>query len=157
MKSSKLFSCALFLGLVGFCGMICGGRTAAEDNDLKEDYRRLDGFWETQVQDAEGRMVTITKSEHDRKSIVTAYDVNGNVVHSHTSDFELKRVGDVKVFRYTNRTVTKGPQTGVVQKEPREYIYKIVGDRLYEIQGAMTHPENQTPSILVWKRAEKSA
>ena len=101
-------------------------------------------------------MVTVTKSEHERKSVVTAYDINGNVVHAHTSEFVLKRVGDVKVFRFWNKTSTKGPQAGVVQKEPREYVYKIVGDRLYEIQGAMIRPENDTPSILVWKRIDKS-
>ena len=157
MRRKVLFGLMVVVAGVLLVGMRSGLRAEPDDEGLKEDYRRLEGTWETEVRDAQGNVVTVVKSERDRKSVVTAYDHKGNVLHSHTSDFELKCVGDVRIFRYSNRTVTQGPDKGTIQKEPREYIYKIVGDRMYEIQGALISQERQSPSITVWKRRDKEA
>lgn len=132
-----------------------GLRAELDDAGLKEDYLQLEGSWEREQRDSEGNVSTVIKSERDRKSVVTVYDHKGNVLHSHTSDYELKRCGDMRIFRYWNRTVTQGPDKGSIQKEPREYIYKIVGDRFYEIQGAMISQQRESPRIGVWKRRDK--
>jgi hypothetical protein len=154
MRRKVLFGLMLLMTGVLFTGMRGGLWAETNDGGLKDDYRRLEGSWETEARDPGGNVVTIVKTERDRTSVVTSYDHNGNVLHSHSSDFELKRAGDVRIFRFWNLTVTQGPGKGTIQKEPQEYIYKIVGDRLYEIQGALISPERQPPSMNVWKRRD---
>lgn len=157
MRRKVLFGVMMLLSSVLLLGMRGGLRAETDDEGLNEDYRRLEGSWETEIRDAQGNVGTVVRSERDRTSVVTAYDHKGNVLQSHTSDFELKRVGDVRLFRNWNRTVTQGPDKGNIQKEPREYIYKIVGDRLYEIQGALISQERLSPSVIVWRRRDKEA
>lgn len=150
-------SISIAVVIATFC--IWGTRDRAwaetEEEGLKEDYKQLEGSWETEQRDAQGVVFTVVKTERDRKSVVTVYDQNGNVTYAHTSDFELKRQGDIRIFRHSNRIVTAGPDKGKIQKEPREYIYKIVGDRFYEIQGAMISQQRESPRIGVWKRRNK--
>ncbi len=155
MQRNLLLGAMIVLALGLVVGTHGGLHAEADADGLTEDYRQLEGSWEMEQRDAQGRVSTVVKSERDRKSLVTVYDHNGNVIHSHTSEYELKRCGDVRLFRFRNRTVTQGPDKGVIQKEPREYIYKIVGDQLYEIQGALISQPRESPRIGVWKRRDK--
>ena len=84
---------------------------------------------------------------------MTAKDADGKVLHSHHSQYELERTGKVRIFKYWNRTVTDGSDAGRVDPEPRSYIYRVIGNRFYEIHGVLTE-DQRSPAIFIWNRVK---
>jgi hypothetical protein len=126
-----------------------------EDEGLKQDYKAVEGTWERTIKDAAGNMLRGVKAERAGKSTVTYFDSNGLAIYQHTSEYELKRQGSARIFRYRNKTITKGEQQGLVQKEPREYLYRIAGDEFVEIHGMLVGQERERVQVLVWKRVKE--
>jgi hypothetical protein len=125
----------------------------SEDKQLQEDRAAIEGLWRRTFRDKSGRELTTTKIERAGKSTVTVRDADGNKLHEHHSDYELQRSGEVRIFKYSNRTVTHGPDAGQVDPRPRRYIYRITGDRFYEIHGVLTDDE-RAPTIFIWERVD---
>jgi hypothetical protein len=125
----------------------------SKEKQLQEDSAAIEGVWRRTFRDKSGRELTTTKTEQAGRSTVTVRDAQGNKLHEHHSDYELQRSGEVRIFKYANRTVTHGPDAGQVDPQPRRYIYRISGDRFYEIHGVLTDDERQ-PAIFVWDRVE---
>ncbi len=95
----------------------------------------------------------MTKTERDGMSSVTLSDAQGNVLHAHHAQYKLERTGQVRIFSYWNRTVTEGPDKGLVDPRPRSYIYRVHDGHFFEIHGLKLQDEQQ-PSILIWDRLE---
>lgn len=123
----------------------------SEEKQLQADYAAVEGVWRRTFRDKSGRELTTTKTERSGKSTVTVRDARGNKLHEHHSDYELQRSGEVRIFKYANRTVTHGPDAGQIDPRPRRYIYRVSGDHFYEIHGVLTDDESR-PAIFIWNR-----
>src|SRR5690606_12323712 len=122
---------------------------------LQEDYAALQGIWRRTYRDKPGRELTTTKTAQAGKSTVTGRDSQGNKRDERHSEYEPQRSGEARIFKYSNRTVTHGPEAGQVDPRPRRYVYRMSGDRFYEIHGVLTDDE-RPPAIFIWNRVETS-
>ncbi len=135
--------------------LICTCVVADEpDAALQQDYAAIGGTWQREMRDEQGRTLVVTKSEQDGMSLVTIRDAQGKILHSHHSQYKLERSGEVRIFRYWNRTVTDGPDKGRIDTQTRSYIYRIHADRFYEIHGLLLEDTGR-PSVIVWERVER--
>lgn len=141
----------LIILLVGLSVRADAEAAPSEEKQLQQDRAAIEGVWRRTFRDTSGRELTTTKTERAGKSTVTVRDAEGNILHEHHSDYELQRSGEVRIFKYSNRTVTRGPDAGQVDPRPRRYIYRIAGDRFYEIHGVLTD-DDRRPTIFVWER-----
>lgn len=119
----------------------------------EDDAASVQGRWQRLTKDSQGRTVRFEKEHRGRKTILTAFDEAGAVAYSHTSEFELSRSGKVRVFTYFNLVVAGTKPAGA--EERRSYIYKVEGDRFFEVQGLLIGQEKDEPVFLVWDRMKK--
>jgi hypothetical protein len=121
----------------------------------KAEYQRVAGTWKT-TREWQGRTYSGNKTHKGGKSEVSFLDSEGKLLHTHTSEYKLKRLGDIRIFVYFNRKVTAGPNKGDERPGVQRYIYKVVDDQFFEIQGAFASQQGK-PSIIVWDRVNPEA
>ncbi len=123
------------------------------------DLEKFQGQWESKDYGAsspESGIARVTRRVEGKKNTVTFFNKDGETMHEHWSDIELEQSGAVLLYRYKMREVTAGPQKG--QKWPAgpissysSYVYKIEGDKHYEIVGVIAN-DPRPPTIIVWTR-----
>lgn len=124
------------------------------EEELSEELQEIQGAWEQVGKTRDGRQIRILKEIDRTRETVTVIDKDGNLLHSHAVDFEIKKLGKVRVFTYRNYTVIAGPHTG--QTRPGgSYIYRVVGDTFREVTGFL-EGDTGKPSIVIWKRVKPS-
>ena len=118
-----------------------------EPNDL---YQVVQGKWVRHQATPNGR-VKIVKEHKAQLTIVTAYDEQGNVIHSHESEFKIEQSGKVRVFTFFNRTITAGPNAGQKTKERVSFVFRVAENRFIEVYGVLDGDTN-TPNMIIWER-----
>ncbi len=111
------------------------------------------GKWERR-EVADGKSYHIVKEHKDNRTTVTTFDNEENVVESHKSQYEIKTVGPVYLFIYSNLESTSGPNKGQTSAGPFAYVYRVEDDLFYEAQGLLSNSRGE-PKVLVWNRVKK--
>lgn len=120
------------------------------------DLERMLGSWEYTFRNDAGAPFRVVKKVDETSDTVTRFDAQGNVIHAHTSNFELLREGPFRIFKITNTVVTAGPDTGASTNRPRSFAYRIEGDAMIEAWGLLD-TDRGPPHTIVWKRIAGSA
>ena len=126
----------------------------AAESAPPEDLKTVQGMWEREEpSDSPASYRRATKDIRGNKETVSYYDAKGDLVRRHRVDFTLSRMGDVKVFTYTQMEVTDGPQKGTKMPGPVSYVY-WANDRYFrEAWGFLPGQEAPPATLYVWKRA----
>lgn len=135
------FMAILCLGLLGGIGR------------GQDEGASVEGKWERRQKDGSGSALRIVKEHKDRQTILTQYNENGDVVHQHKSQFELRKTDEVRIFTYSNIDVTHGPNKGQKYAGPFSYAYRIEGDSFYEFLGVLLG-DPRPPAVVTWTRVK---
>jgi hypothetical protein len=128
---------------------------AADEANAKKDLAKVQGTWVAEGRDPRtgkflGRIVKYIKGN---KEMVVQEGPDGQVVNAHRVDFEVSRLGAVRLFTYYNAEITDGPQKGQ-KMPPYTYIYRVDDKAFTEVMGMLVGQERQTPSARQYKRVE---
>ena len=123
------------------------------DDDVAEKAtaaEQIQGKWVIYRDTREGRIKTV-KEHLDGRTVLTTYDADDKVLYSHRSEYEVDATGNVYVFRYRNQEVLVGPDAGKKDKRDKAYLFRIEGDRFFEVHG-MLKGDTGGPYLVVWER-----
>ena len=114
----------------------------------------LQGKWERELsaQDTQMGLRRAEKEIKGNKETVTFYGEDNKVLRRHTVDFKLEKKADIHVFTYFNMAVTDGDGKGSRSNDPVSYVYRVVGDELFEVTGLLAGQEQQPVTVYRWKR-----
>ena len=110
---------------------------ATLDPAPKEDLEQTQGLWVRTERSGLFSSHRITKQIEGDKETLTEYDSNGKVTVAHTVKVKLYRAGPIRIFTYSDMTLTEGPNKGERRETTGAYIYKIVDDKFIEIWGVL--------------------
>ncbi|WP_182868444.1 hypothetical protein [Stieleria mannarensis] len=113
-------------------------------------HEAIKGEWVMYRETPNGKYMTIKHHRGDH-TVVTTYDPNKHPIQSHRSEYDIDTSGAVPVFRYRNKVVLVGPNAGAKDERESAYIFRIDGDRFYEIHGMLPGDEGK-PSLRMWQR-----
>jgi hypothetical protein len=130
---------------------------AADEANAKLDLAKVQGTWAAEGRDPRtgkflGRIVKYIKGN---KEMVVQEGPDGQVVNAHRVEFQVSRLGAVRLFTYFNAEITDGPQKGQ-KMPPYTYIYKVDDQTFTEVMGMLVGQEKQTPSARQYKRVENA-
>jgi len=130
---------------------------AADEANAKQDLAKVQGTWAADVRDPRsgkplGRIVKYIKGNRE---MVVQESADGKIIEAHRVDFEVGRLGAVRLFTYYNAEITDGPQKGQ-KMPPYTYIYKVDDQTFTEVMGMLVGQEKQTPSARQYKRVENA-
>lgn len=118
-----------------------------------EDLKLVQGMWEREEPaDSPASYRRATKDIKGNKETVSYYDGKGQLVRRHKVDFTPSRMGDVKIFTYTQMEVTDGPQKGSKMPGPVSYVYWANDKFFREAWGFLPGQETPPSLLYVWKR-----
>ena len=127
----------------------------AMDEGAKRDLAMLQGTWEHEVRDRQGKVLgRIVKHIQGTKEMVIHERPDGKVAHAHRVDIEVLRAHDVRVFRFTNGEILEGPNKGQ-KMEGSAYVYRITEDTFTEVFGFIVGQEQQQITARVYKRVKE--
>jgi hypothetical protein len=115
---------------------------------------QIKGEWVLYRNTPNGRFMTIKEHLGDQ-SVVTTYDPNNKPIQSHRSDYRIDASAAVSIFRYRNKVVLIGPNAGAKEERESAYIFRIDGDRFFEVHGMLTG-DKVDPSLIVWERLKNN-
>ncbi|QEG02038.1 hypothetical protein Mal15_61210 [Stieleria maiorica] len=110
----------------------------------------IKGEWVLYRETPNGKYMTIKVHRGDH-TVVTTYDPNKHPIQSHRSEYRIDTSGAVPVFRYRNKVVLVGPNAGAKDERESAYIFRIDGDRFYEVHGMLPDDKGK-PSLMIWQR-----
>ena len=140
------FATAVLAGLLAL--MAVAGRA----EDVAAD---VQGKWE-RSQETDGVTHRHVKEHKDGKTTYAIIDEKGEVVEGRNSQYEVKMMGLVKLFVFSNIEMTAGPNVGQKMAGPFAYVYRVEGDTFYEVQGVLAQATGEV-ELLVWKRVKDCA
>ena len=128
---------------------------AADEANATKDLTKVQGTWVAEGRDPRtgkvlGRVVKYIKGN---KEMVVTEGPGGQVVEAHRVDFEVGRLGAVRLFTYYNGEVTDGPQKGQ-KMPPYTYIYRVDDKAFTKVMGMLVGQERQTPSARQYRRVD---
>ena len=113
------------------------------------------GTWERKVNTPQGEY-RIVKTHAEGKTTLRTFDAAGNIVEAKSSEYRLKDTEQVRIFTYFNNEFTAGPGAGVKVPGEFSYLYRIEGDRFYEIRGVLKGDADPF-QVIVWERVKLGA
>src|SRR5256714_1138808 len=126
--------------IVSFADLTAALTQAAEGKaNSNPDSGVLQGKWERELS-AQDTQVGLRRAEKEikgNKETVTFYGEDNKVLRRHTVDFKLEKKADIHVFTYFNMEVTDGDGKGSRSNDPVSYVYRVVGDELFEVTGLL--------------------
>ncbi len=127
---------------------------------VNADWAQVRGKWEREAKDKEGKTFRATKEIRGNQETITYYDNEGKVVYTHTVEVKLERVGNVRLFTYSNGKVLAGPNKDQeVSPKPFSYVYTTDGQMFAEVMGFLAGQEESlakaAPQLTIWKRAKE--
>jgi hypothetical protein len=130
---------------------------AADEANARQDLAKVQGTWAAEGRDPRtgkslGRIVKYIKGN---KEMVVQEGPDGQLVNSHRVEFQVGRLGAVRLFTYFNGEITDGPQKGQ-KMPPYTYIYRVDDQTFTEVMGMLVGQEKQTPSARQYKRVENA-
>jgi hypothetical protein len=125
------------------------GEKKPEDLDLAA----IQGLWERDLEDKQGNVAgRATKLIEGRTETITYYDRDGKLLQAHRVEITLTREGGVRHFKHSEIEIIAGPRKGLKSDRRGGYVYKVRGDRFYEIQGVLVQEDQDPLGVLVWQR-----
>ena len=121
-------------------------------DEPKDAAQAVQGRWVRYQATPNGR-VRIVKEHRGPRTILTAFDDQGNLLYAHESEFKTEASGKVRIFTFFNRTITAGPHAGQKLKETTSFVYRVVENRFIEVHGVLEGDSN-APLMIIWERAE---
>lgn len=116
----------------------------------KIDGSDIEGKWE-RFMTSNGMKYRIVKEHRDHATAVLVYDSTGKLLQEKHSRYEIDTSGSVRVFTYFDNKVVAGQNRGAFLADENSYVYRVDGDRFYEIHGIRIR-DDQKVQIIVWKR-----
>ncbi|MHB0961399.1 MAG: hypothetical protein ACYC6N_28365 [Pirellulaceae bacterium] len=123
-----------------------------EEMLLQQDMEQIQGTWLRTERSGLFSSRKITKVIQGDQETVTYYDSKGDVERAHKVTVSLRRAGPVRIFAFSDQTITTGPDEGKKTGYRAEYVYKIAGDTFVEIWGVLG-PGDEELDVKRWKRA----
>jgi len=120
------------------------------DNPLADDLDAMQGVWFREFANQAGVRMRVEKKVEGEADTVTEFDAQGNIVHAHTSTFELAQHGPLRTFVIHNTLVTAGPNMGA-RRGGRAFVYRLEGNRMIEAWGLL-ETDRGAPAVLVWQK-----
>jgi hypothetical protein len=127
---------------------------AEDDAEAKQDLEAMQGTWAYEYTNKAGARFRVEKAVVGERDTVTHFDQQGNLIHTHVSEFELRREGPFRVFVIRNTLVTAGPDSGERRPGPRSFAYRIEGEKMIEVWGLL-ETDRGAPRVVVWDRVKK--
>ena len=119
-----------------------------------EDLKLIQGMWEREEpSDGQASYKRATKEIRGNKETVSYYDAKNRLIRRHNVDFTVSRMGDVKIFTYTQLEITEGPQKGTKNPGPVSYVYWANDKFFREVWGFLPGQEAPPVVLYIWKRA----
>lgn len=112
--------------------------------------KEIQGRWVRRAKSGD-QVITIVKEYKGQQTLLTATGAGGEILHQHSSEFELRALDGVLVYTYKNRKVLAGPGKGKFEPNPVPYIYRIRQGKFFEIRGAH-EGDPAPPDIIIWER-----
>ena len=138
-----------YILLTGILALTASSVHADEKSD--ELLESIQGKWQ-RVMERNGQQYLAVKEVGKTHETATAYK-GDDVVYSHRVDITVKATEGGNVFIYDNMKITGGPNAGQDSDRNGSYLFKIVDDTMYEIQGALPGA-NRKPTIITWERVK---
>ena len=114
----------------------------------------IQGEWVVYRDTPNGRYMTIKQHLGDH-SVVTIYDPGNTPIRSHRSEYRVDTSGSVPIFRYRNKVVLVGPNAGAKEERESAYIFRVDGDRFFEVHGMLPGDKGE-PSLITWERLKNN-
>jgi uncharacterized protein (TIGR03067 family) len=153
----RTLACALLLSLSCLTGAPAAAAPPADSSagaEASKDLRTVQGLWEREEPaDSKASYRRATKDVRGNEETVTYYDARGDIVRRHKVDFDVSRMGEVKIFTYTRMEVTEGPQKGSKMPGPVSYIYWANDKYFREAWGFLPGQETPPALLYVWRKA----
>lgn len=121
--------------------------------DDNPDLLRLQGEWEMKIQQGDVT-IRIVKSVKGNLETVRRYQ-GEQLIHEHVVEFELIETDSVKLMRWKNGRVTKGPNAGQKMADG-QFIYRLEGDQWLSVFGFLKG-EQRPPGIEAFSRVKTDA
>lgn len=137
---------------LGLCILVLGTGAHGDDQQPADP---IAGAWERTVTTPQGAY-RFVKSHLEGKTTLHVTGPDGTVVESKTSEYRVSETDAVRIFTYFNNVVTAGPNAGRRAAGESSYIYRIDGDRFYEIHGLLKSDERPV-QVIVWDRVQEEA
>jgi hypothetical protein len=137
---------------LGLCVLVLSGAVIGDDERPVDP---IAGAWERTVTTPQGAY-RFVKSHLDGKTTLHVTGPDGTVVESKASEYRVSETEAVRVFTYFNNVVTAGPNAGQRAAGESSYIYRIDGDRFYEIHGLLKSDDGPV-QVIVWNRVQEEA
>ncbi len=160
-------TCSLVLALWCFSGIAVAQESAPSTRDpeaakilfdlpeaSKEEYAQVEGTWELFQDTDQAESPRRVKTHQGGKTTVTTYDVEGNIVGQHKSEYKLKKSGMVRIFVYYNVVPATGPSKGRQFPGPFYYAFNVQEDRFLEVNGLLAG-DDRGARVLRWNRVKK--
>ncbi|MBA4019684.1 MAG: hypothetical protein C0483_21175 [Pirellula sp.] len=119
-------------------------------NPLADDLEAMQGTWVREFANPAGVRMRVEKKVEGEADVVTEYDAQGNIVHAHTSTFELAQHGPLRTFVIRNTLVTAGPNMGA-RRAGGAFLYRIEGNHMIEAWGLL-EADRGAPTMFVWQK-----
>ena len=120
-----------------------------------DDLKIIQGMWEREEPSGtQASYKRATKEIRGNKETVSYYDAENRLVRRHNVDFTVSRMGDVKIFTYTQMEITEGPQKGTKNPGPVSYVYWANDKFFREVWGFLPGQEAPPVVLYIWKRAD---
>jgi hypothetical protein len=105
------------------------------ENGVNADWAQVRGKRKRELKDQEGRTGRATKEIQGNQETITYFDHEGKVVYAQTVEVKLERVGNVRLFTYSNGKVLAGPNNDQeVSPKPFSYVYTTDGQMFSKVQ-----------------------
>jgi serine/threonine protein kinase len=131
-------------------------RMRATRNAENPDLAQLQGKWEqvliTEASPDE-KDHRVVKEISGNKETVTYYDAKGAVLNSHCVTIKLARIGNIKVFSFSDMEILHGPDKGKRVNSRGSYIYRLHKDTFYEAENMREEDPARPSWMIIWKRA----
>lgn len=119
---------------------------------LADDLEAMQGVWVREFANQAGVRMRVEKKVEGEADTVTEFDAQGNIMHAHTSTFELAQHGPLRTFVIHNTLVTAGPNTGA-RRGGRAFVYRIEGNRMIEAWGLL-ETDRGAPVVIIWQKQQ---
>lgn len=140
------------LFLICTIAFACLGGMHALTDTADDDLSKVQGVWERKTGHDVPGLVRATKEIHGNHEVVTYYGRNDKLLEAHAVDIQLSRMGDLKIFTYSNWVATEGPSKGHKSPNPVSYVYRADDNTFVEAWGFMPNQASRPPMISMWVR-----
>ena len=148
IRSTYVVLSALLLGFISQHGLAQPPKY--KDTGLAKDFELIQGSWELLHGDmGDGPTIRSVKTITGNRSTLKRYRIDsGEQFHEHTSEFQLSKSGEVRVFTFY--------RVGGTPERGGSYVYRVDQKSFWDVpgllQGGKYRNYRRDPIVYHWKR-----